>query len=43
MRIQLTTSGLPSDITTSQASVVAATTIPANPNPDPSSSTRFDL
>lgn len=36
-RIQSTTWGFPSDITTSSASVAAAITNPANPQPEPSS------
>ena len=42
-RIQSTTWGFPSDITTSEASVAIATTKPANPYPDPSSMTVLDL
>lgn len=42
-RIQSTTWGFPSDITTSDASVAIATTKPANPYPDPSSMTVLDL
>lgn len=42
-RIQSTTWGFPSEITTSIASVVAAITSPAKPYPDPSSITLLDL
>jgi hypothetical protein len=39
----LTTWGFPSEITTSDASVAAAITKPANPYPDPSSITLLPL
>lgn len=43
IRIQSTTWGFPSEITTSDASVTAAITKPANPYPAPSSITLLDL
>lgn len=42
-RIQSTTCGFPSEIITSEASVAAAMTNPANPYPEPSSMTLLDL